>query len=432
MLPPYSLLLTIAFIAMSPLFILRRQKYASGFRQRLGNYPEFRQDGRKVIWLHAVSVGEANAARPLVDKLLAEFPDHRVVISTTTKTGQELAQNIFRDKADTVFYFPFDWKFSVKKALDNYKPSLVLLMETEIWPRFIYEAKKVGARVAIVNGRVSEKSFQRYSYVRGFVSRVLEDVDLALMQGEKDAERVRRLGIDGEKISIPGNLKFEQPDNGDDGVTEYLKDRFGFEDGRPLIIAASTHDPEEEWVVDAFKQIRKYFDARLMIAPRHPERFDSVTKILRDTDLSFARRSDAESGNDKNAHVILLDSIGELRTVYPLADIVFVGGSLIPHGGQSVIEPAAAGKAVITGPYTHNFADVVREFVEHDALIELREGGADDGVPGLVEAFEKLLVDTPRREELGQRAFEVMQKNRGATEKTVSRLKSLVSGRAAA
>ena len=425
MLPLYSLLLTIAFILMSPLFILRRQKYASGFRQRFGNYPEFKHDGRKVIWLHAVSVGEANAARPLVDKLLADFPDHRIVISTTTKTGQELAQKIFADRAGAVFYFPFDWKFSVQKALDNYKPSLVLLMETEIWPRFIHEAKKSGAKVAIVNGRLSEKSFQRYSYIRGFVSRVLGDVDLALMQGEKDAERIRQLGVDSKKISVPGNLKFEQPDEIDNGLTAYLKGRFGFEDGRPLIIAASTHDPEEEQVIDAYKQISKYFDVRLMIAPRHPERFDSVAKILRATGLPFARRSEPESGDDKNAHIILLDSIGELRAVYPLADIVFVGGSLISHGGQSIIEPAAAGKAIVTGPYTHNFADVVREFAEHNALIELSEGGAD--VPGLVEAFEKLLVDTPRRDELGRRAFQVMQKNRGATANTVAHLKFLIS-----
>jgi 3-deoxy-D-manno-octulosonic-acid transferase len=169
---------------MSPLFLLLRQKYAAGFRQRLGNYPEFKHDGSKVIWLHCVSVGETNAARPLVDELKSNFPDHRIVISTTTLTGQTLAQDIFKDKADAVFYFPFDWKFSVRKALAHYKPSVVLLMETEIWPRFIREAKQSGAKIAIVNGRLSQTSFKRYSIFKSVIRNVLADVDIALMQGE--------------------------------------------------------------------------------------------------------------------------------------------------------------------------------------------------------------------------------------------------------
>src|SRR6187399_2005412 len=159
----YSFLLSLGFLLMTPLFLLRREKYASGFTQRLGNYPEFKHDGRRVIWLHCVSVGETNAARPLVDALQKEFPDNRLVISTTTKTGQELAQKIFEDKADAVVYFPFDFKFAVRRALHNFKPSLVLLMETEIWPRFIHEAHNSGAKIAIVNGRLSKKSFDRYS-----------------------------------------------------------------------------------------------------------------------------------------------------------------------------------------------------------------------------------------------------------------------------
>src|SRR5580765_2526844 len=186
----YSLLYTLAFILMSPLFLLRREKYAAGFREKLGNYPEFKQDERPVIWLHCVSVGETNAARPLVDKLISNFPDHRLVVSTTTKTGQTLARDIFKDKTDTVFYFPFDWKFSVRGALANFKPSVVLLMETEIWPRFFREARSSGVKLAIINGRLSEKSFARYSRIKGFIRNVLGNVDLALMQGEADAERI--------------------------------------------------------------------------------------------------------------------------------------------------------------------------------------------------------------------------------------------------
>src|SRR6476620_10477944 len=184
----YSILLSLAFLLMSPLFLLRREKYASGFSERLGNYPEFKHDDRKVIWLHCVSVGETNAARPLVDALQKEFPDHRLVISTTTKTGQELARKIFAEKADAVVYFPFDFKFAVGRALDHFRPSLVLLMETEIWPRFIHEAKIAGAKIAIVNGRLSQESFGRYSRLGAFMRRVLADVDLALMQDPADAK----------------------------------------------------------------------------------------------------------------------------------------------------------------------------------------------------------------------------------------------------
>src|SRR5688572_20348045 len=178
----YSILLSLGFLVMSPLFLLRREKYASGFKQRLGNYPEFKHDGRPVIWLHCVSVGETNAARPLVEQIRSEFPGHRLVVSTTTKTGQELAEKIFAGQADAIFYFPFDFKFAVRRALTTYKPSLVLLMETEIWPRFLSEAKASGAKIVIVNGRLSQKSFERYAHVGSFVRRILADVDGALMQ----------------------------------------------------------------------------------------------------------------------------------------------------------------------------------------------------------------------------------------------------------
>lgn len=350
----YSIILFIGFLLMLPLFLMRREKYAAGFGQRLGNYPEFKHDGRPVIWLHCVSVGETNAARPLVDSLLETFPDHRLVFSTTTKTGQELAQKIFADKADAVVYFPFDLKFSVRRALEHFKPTLVLLMETEIWPRFIREAKSSGAKVAIVNGRLSERSFGRYSKVRTFISRVLADVDLALMQGQNDADRLISLGMPAAKTKVTGNLKFDQPLSEIDAeLTDHFRSRFGITSAKPLIIAASTHEPEEQYVLESLDGEIGH-TCRLLLAPRHPERFDEVENLLRNTNYSFVRRRSEPSIADSAADIILLDSIGELRAVYPLAEIVFVGGSLIPHGGQSVIEPAMAGKAIITGPYTAN------------------------------------------------------------------------------
>lgn len=428
----YSLLYSIAFALMLPLFILRREKYAAGFWQRLGNLPEFKQDDRPVIWLHCVSVGETNAARPLVDELVTQFPSHRLVISTTTKTGQELARKIFAGKADAVFYFPFDWKFSVRRALSKFRPSAILLMETEIWPRFFRGAHKSGAQVVIVNGRLSEKSFRRYSFIRRFVKRVLGFVDLALMQGERDAARIIDLGLGIDNVRITGNLKFDQQiENAENPLTSQLRERFGIDRSQPLIVAASTHEPEEKWVLDAFNKLRETatgISPRLMLVPRHPERFDEVAELISGTDTENVRRSASPSPEDRNADIILLDTIGELRAVYPLADIVFVGGSLIPHGGQSVLEPAVAGKAIITGPYTHNFIDIIREFRSRNAIIETRVVPLDGAISSeLFIAFEQLLNDAAKRSSLGKNAAAVMETNRGATAKTMDGLKLLLA-----
>jgi len=418
----YSIILSIGFLLMLPMFLLRRVKYAAGFKQRLGNYPEFKKDGRKVIWLHCVSVGETNAARPLVGKLRDSFPDHRLVISTTTKTGQALAKKVFAGSADAVFYFPFDWKFSVRKALENYKPSLVLLMETEIWPRFIREAKTSGAKVAIVNGRLSEKSFRRYSKVRAFIFRVLGEVDQALMQGKYDADRIVALGLDQHKAAVTGNLKFDHSIEATESeLTEEFRRRFGIDGKRPLIVAASTHEPEEQWILESLDGIGE--DYRLLIAPRHPDRFEGVSKLLESRNQQYVRRSNSLSGADHNADVILFDSIGELRSIFPLADIVFMGGSLIPHGGQSILEPAAAGKAIITGPYTHNFETVVKEFTAHHALIQTPEVPRDFQNPErLCEEFLALLSNPTLRQTLGENAKSVIETNRGATDKTIAQL----------
>ena len=423
----YSLILFLGFLLMLPLFILRREKYASGFKQRLGNYPEFKHDGRDIIWLHCVSVGETNAARPLVEKLRKSFPDHRLIISTTTRTGQELARKIFSGKCDAVLYFPFDFGFSVRRALANYKPSLVLLMETEIWPRFIREAKLTGAKVVIVNGRLSQRSFNRYSRVRSLVRRVLKDIDLALMQDQADAKRILELGMRSETVAVTGNLKFEHHAEANESeLAEEFRARFGISTGKPLILAASTHEREERFVLESLEgKLGK--TCRLMIAPRHPERFDTVAKLLGDSPYSFVRRSAAASENDKEADVILLDSIGELRASYPLAEIVFVGGSLIPHGGQSVLEPAAEGKAIVTGPHTTNFKSIVEKFSSQKALIQLGlESDEASYVKALARSFEALLRDPAERESIGRKAKSLMDANRGAAERTLEKIESLI------
>ncbi len=424
----YSIILSLGFLLMLPMFLLRREKYASGFKQRLGNYPVFEKDGRDTIWLHCVSVGETNAARPLVEGLRDQFPDHRLVISTTTRTGHELAMKLFTKSADAIIYFPFDWKFSVRRAMRKFRPSLVLLMETEIWPRFIREAKLSGAMIAIVNGRLSQRSFDNYSRVRGIVGRILSDIDLALMQTEAYATRIKALGMDASRVSVTGNLKFEQSERREDiALSDELRQRFDIKADKPLIIAASTHEPEERHVLESLKVLLGD-SCRLMIAPRHPERFDTVAKLLRDTTQHFARRTARPSDSDKTSDIILLDSIGELRSVYRLAEIVFVGGSLIPHGGQSILEPAAEGKAIVTGPHTHNFEAVVKEFIESDAIVQLpARSDTRQTASQLSEVFAELLRNKARREELGRNAASLMAARRDATRRTIELLHSCYS-----
>lgn len=426
----YSFLLTIGFIILSPIFLLKREKYAAGFWQRLGYLPEFEQNNRPVLWLHCVSVGETNAARPLVAELKKKFPSYRLIVSTTTKTGQELARELFKDDAEVVFYFPFDWRFSVRRALKNFKPNIVLLMETELWFNFIREASKSGALITIVNGRLSEKSFRRYSYVKNFIRRVLSRVDLALMQEADDAKRVMKLGMRANKVKITGNIKYDQRMGAaENDLTVYLHQRFAVSEDAPLIVAASTHAPEEKWILQAYKNVFKNSAEnlpRLLIAPRHPQRFEEVAGLIAKTGFDWARRSDQESERDREAEIILLDSIGELRAAYPLAEIVFVGGSLIPHGGQSVLEPAVAAKPIVTGFYTMNFAAVVREFTEKSALVQLPEIDENQIAAKLSEIFAALLSDAKMRESLAANALEAVRNNQGATARTVEGLQSFL------
>lgn len=432
----YSIVLTLGFLVLMPRFAfdaLFKGKYAAGFTQRLGFLPKFDARGRKVVWLHCVSVGEAHAGRPLADAIKRDFPHLCLIVSTTTRTGQELARKAFAGTADLVFYFPFDFRWSVRRVLRSLTPSVVLLMETELWFNFIRLSYKSGAHIAIVNGRLSERSLTRYNKIKRFMKRVLGYVQFALMQDKADATRIMALGARASKVKVTGNLKFDHDvESIDSKLTHELCDRFAISPAEPLIIAASTHRNEEKWVLDAFKQVWKASGTnlpRLMLVPRHPERFAEVADLVKASGFAWARRSETPSSRDQAAEVILLDSIGELRAAYPLAEIVFVGGSLIPHGGQSIFEPAAAGRAIVTGANTANFDAAVKEFVEKEALIQLPAAKGDAVVTDLVNAFNDVLIDSKRRQTLGSHALSVMETNRGAVTRTIEYLTPLFGGR---
>ncbi|NNE67741.1 MAG: 3-deoxy-D-manno-octulosonic acid transferase [Pyrinomonadaceae bacterium] len=422
----YSAVYTISLIALLPYFVLNRKKYLSGFKQRLGFLPEFSSKGKPVVWIHCVSVGETNASRPLVRTIKKRYPKLLLVVSVTTKTGYDLARELYKNDAALIFYIPFDIPFIVNKVMRQIKPSLILIMETEIWFNFFRSARRNRSRVVIVNGRLSEKSAGRYALIRKTMKRVLRSVDLALMQTSKDAHRLISLGINSRKVKITGNFKFDQKvDKNELSLTAYFKERFGFNDSTPLIVAASTHTPEEKWILDAFKQMYlsgKQNLPRLVLVPRHPERFDEVGRLIEETGFSYVRRTSEFGIDDELADVVLLDTIGELRSIYPLADIVFVGGSLIPHGGQSILEPAIAGRTIVTGYSLTNFEAVANEFAAREAFVRLPELEKDIVSDRLAAKFTELLDNKELKEKLAENAFRVMKDNRGATAKTLKYL----------
>ena len=427
----YNIALYVGFLVLTPRFVydaITKGKYAAGFTERLGLVPEFDANGRGVVLLHCVSVGEANAALPLAKKLKERVPQIALVVSTTTQTGQQVARETYAGVADQVVYFPFDFTWSVKRFLRRVQPDVILLTETELWFNFIRLSHQAGVHVAIINGRLSERSFRRYTRIKGLMKRLLGCVDIALMQGNADAQRLMALGAGEAKVKATGNLKFDVDQPGSEGdLTVEFRQRFGIDEQSQLILAASTHSPEEQMLLDAFKKVRGTTSSdrppRMILVPRHPERFDEVADLIKSCGYTLARRSEPESTDDKTADVMLLDSMGEMRAAYPLAEIVFVGGSLIPHGGQSVFEPAAAGRAIVTGPHTANFDAAVQEFLSREALIQLR----DAEVERLATALSDLLSDADRRHALGRNALAVMGANRGAVDRTIEYLTPLIT-----
>jgi 3-deoxy-D-manno-octulosonic-acid transferase len=422
----YSLLLTLGLIVLLPYYLIQalaHGKYIAGLRQRLGSVPPV--NGKPVIWLHCVSVGETQAARPLAQRVKQQFPHHALVVSTITLTGQKLARDVFRTTAESVFYFPFDWRWSVRRALKTINPAAVLIMETELWPNFLRECKARRIPVALVNGRISRQSFRRYKLIRFFLRKVLACLSLAVMQSETDASRLRELGMSDDKLYTAGNLKFDaEVAGGLTATTTELRERFGLQSGGQLILAASTHAPEEEVMLESIKLLRP---ARLMIAPRRPERFNEVATLIQKSGLSWTRRTAVATADDTNATVILLDTIGELPATYSLADVVFVGGSIVDRGGHNVLEPAAAGAAVVTGAHTHNFHAIVDLMCEAKAIVQLPPLENSAAATELTHVLKNLLANTDERDELGRRAKQLVTDNQGATDRTITFIAPLLS-----
>lgn len=444
----YSLLFSLTFTALLPYFLYQafiNKKYLSNFRERLGLLPdEFRQDDRPTIWLHAVSVGETLAARPLIGALGAKFPQHRIIVSTTTATGQAVARSQI-SAAHGFCYFPFDWRFSVRRALNTIRPQVVVLMESELWPSFLHECQRRAIPVVVANGRISDRSFRRARKLSFLVRPMYRQVRHFAMQSEADAARAMALGAPPERVTVSGNIKYDLGESGD--VTRLAETARQLEHAfalsrSPLLIAGSTTDGEEEIVLAAFEQLRRqdeFADVRLLLAPRHPERFDEAARLLESTRFQYVRRSAlaeqpevalATTGKPlaemrlrqefRRADVILLDSIGELAALYRFASVVFVGGSLVPKGGHNILEPAFYAKPIIVGPHMENFRDIADEFSRHDALFRLC-GTTDLALTDeLAATLGALLTDPEHAQQLGDNARAVVSDNRGATRETVA------------
>jgi 3-deoxy-D-manno-octulosonic-acid transferase len=396
-------------------------KYRTGFGERVGKVParlRLPEAQDLVIWVHAVSVGEVLAAAGLVEELGRNLPQHKIFISTTTDTGQMLARKRFGEA--NVFYFPMDFAFAIRPYLRALRPQLVIIAETEFWPNFMRLAHASGARIGIVNARISDRSWPRYQRFRGLLKRVLVSVDLFLAQTREDAERLEDIGARREDVRVTGNLKFDVPITDPPAIVDTLRKLIAANNSRPVLVCGSTVEGEEPLLLKAFENLLVQHPRTMMIlAPRHPERFAAVTSLLKKMSIRFFRRS-VWQGESLTGGVLLLDTIGELAALYALADIAFVGGSLVPHGGHNIIEPAQHGVATLVGNHTENFRDIVGLFQSRDAVRVV-------GPAELPLVLMELLTNDKERRALGQRAAETMRSQVGATARTASELKQLLA-----
>jgi 3-deoxy-D-manno-octulosonic-acid transferase len=418
----YTALLALGLVLTLPYWLLqmaRKGKYRAGLRERLGSVPSrLRLDDRPTIWVHAVSVGEVLAVSRLVEEIRNRAPGHRVLISTTTKTGQQLARQRFGD--EYVFYFPLDIPFAIRPYLNVLRPKSVIIAETEFWPNFCRLARRSGARIAVVNARISDRSFSGYRRWKFFLQKVLANIDLFLAQTEEDAGRLLLIGATPDRIRVTGNLKFDLPAPDPPAVVDTLRLAFRESKAAPILVCGSTVDGEEPLLLRAFESVRASYPQSVMVlAPRHPERFSVVAALLEKLGTPFLRRS-LWAGEPLNGTILLLDTIGELAAIYCLADVAFVGGSLVPRGGHNIIEPAQNGVPVLIGNHHENFRDIVALFQARDAV---RVVGPAEFPVTLME----LLNNSDERRSLGERASATVKSQQGATGKTLQAVLSLLS-----
>ncbi|NII12292.1 lipid IV(A) 3-deoxy-D-manno-octulosonic acid transferase [Oleiagrimonas sp. C23AA] len=420
------LLYTLAMYLATPLFLLRLMArgvrygdYHKRWRERFGLFrrPRFTSS----LWVHAVSLGEVNAAEPLINAMLAQYPDWPLVVTTVTPTGSERVRQLFGERVFHV-YLPYDLPFSVRRFLRRVRPRLGVIVETEIWPNLYFACRDHGVALMIANARLSARSLRGYAPARGLVRDALSCVTYVAAQSRCDAARYRLLGADPGGLTVAGNLKFDMPLPREamlEGAE--LCERWGRT--RPVWMAASTHEGEEVAVLQAHRRVlQAHPDALLLLAPRHPERFRGVEQVVREHGIALATRSgDGEPG--PGTQCFLIDAMGELMRFYAAADVAFVGGSLVAIGGHNVLEPAALGRPVLVGPYTFNFDNITEALVDEGGARRVADADA------LAGAVLSLLEDTLSRERMGEAACVVFDRERGAVGRIMGLVEQVLAAR---
>ncbi len=419
----YNIILTIGITVGIPLIIpiiLLSEKRRKTFLQRLGvrRLPEnilFKRD--KPIWIHALSVGEVFSSVPLVMKLKERFSDKRIVFSASTKTGFEIANKLFKKNVDSIFFFPFDLLFSVKYITGKIDPAIVIIVESDIWPNFLFEMKKRHVPVILINARLSNRSFKGYKRFSFIFNKLFLSFAKICTQSIEDARRFMFLGIPSNMISITGNIKFDQPyDPVSEKEIEILKQSMHiYQPIKKILMAGSTHEGEESILIDAFSRIRKDFaDTVLVVVPRNPERARSVLKLCKSAGFSSILMKDFKN-IDKNEKfdVIIVDVIGILKRLYAIADVAFVGGSLVALSGHNPLEPAAFSKPIIFGQYMSDFAHISQMLVDSGGAVQVENANS------LYETIADILSDSDKARNMGEKAFRVFNANKGAVEKTL-------------
>jgi len=411
----YEVLLYLVLLLTLPYFFLKgvlRGKYLVNVPERMGFYRH--RPGEHELWVHAVSVGEALAARPVVAEILRQRPGTSIVFTTTTLTGQAQARRSYPDA--TVTYFPFDFAFAVRKFLDHHKPRVFATMETEIWPNVTRIARSRGLRLLLANGRISDRSLPRYRAFRRIVGSVLAKYDRILAREERDRQRFVAIGARPEVVEVSGNVKFDyEPDDAPLEIASRLESLIG---GRGVLVLGSTMQGEDEAFLPEIEGFIAEHNAFVIIAPRKPERFELVAGLLATSSLRFMRRS---AMNDAPADVFLLDTFGELAKIYRYATFAFIGGTLVPIGGHNPIEPAAHGVPVCFGPSMSNFREIAQVFLRNEAAAEVRSAAE------AIELAGEMFENEELRRAWGSRARETVRQNRGASARTASRIVELLA-----
>jgi 3-deoxy-D-manno-octulosonic-acid transferase len=415
----YNILLTVLAmlgLPLLPALCFFGKRYSMGLGERLGFYSqEVRSSAknRRPLWIHAASVGESLAAACLAEEVKKRFPHQKILVSTFTQTGYETARRVVPDAS--VVFLPLDHPWIVKRTLAAFEPSLIVFLETEIWPNLLRSAHRAGIPTVLLSGRLSPRSFKRYSRLSRFFRAVLENFTMMGMQTEEDADRAKRLGADPRKVIVTGNLKLaaSQSASGDESELAHLLRSSGASDTRrPVLVVGSSHEGEEAILLDVFCSVRQRFpDLQMILAPRHPQRFVHVEKLLQATGLNFAKKSQLAGQRLPQQEVLLLDTLGDLAEFYAIGDIAFVGGSLVDAGGHNLLEPARFRRPVLFGPYMANFAALAKEMRDKGGGIEVR------GAPDLAREIGELLQDPKKRLAMGEKAYHVAIDNRGVGER---------------